>query len=276
MLAPNLRVRVFLLGLLLLVAGLMIGCGEAEPTPTAVALATAVPPTATATHTPPPTATPTDVPTETPSPTPTETPTETPSPTATATATATHTPTPTPSNTPEPTETPTPVNTPTNTPIPPTLTPAVPPSPSPAPTVETVTVYYISNPNDILGVFPVRPFDAAALKNNMNRMRQSLLTMQGNIDGARNGDATACNNYVAAYDSIRFSGVFYEDVPGDWQNIDTVYFISFIYSLDRTRPAYLSCKDAGTVDQFNYGLAVQTLNETLAFLTPAINEAAGK
>ena len=270
MTAPNLRVRLFLLGLFLLLAGLTIGCGEAEPSPTAVALATAVP----ATNTAEPTAVPTDIPTETPSPTPTETPTETPSPTATATETPTntptHTPTSTPSHTPEPTETPTPANTATNTPIPVTLTP------SPVPTLDVVTVYYISNPNDILGVFPVRVFDEEGIKNNMNRMRQSLLTMQGNIDGARNGDATACANYVAAYDSIRSSGVFYEEIPGDWQNIDAVYFVSFIYSLDRTRPAYLSCQNAGTVDQFNYGLAVQALGETLAFLTPAINEAAAK
>jgi hypothetical protein len=272
--APSWRTPAHWLAYILLV-GLMLGCSEATPAPTAVALATDIPATstplptatatATATHTPEPTATATETPTETP--TATATPTATPTATATPTTIPTETPTATPSNTPAPTATPRPIN---------TATPDVPPTPSPAPTADTVTVYYISNPNDILGVFPVRTFDAASMKSNLNRMRQSLLTMQSNINGARDGDAAACSSYVSAYDTIRSSGVFYEDIPGDWQNIDTVYFLSFIYSLDRTRPAYLSCKDAGQVDQFNYGLAFTAIEQTLAFLTPAVNEAAAK
>lgn len=136
-----------------------------------------------------------------------------------------------------------------------------------------ITVYYISNPNDILGVFPELPFDAAGLKSNMNNIYYSLQTMRANIDGAKAGDAASCTSYVSAYNNILYSGVFYKDVPGDWQEIDFVYFLSFIYSLDRTRPAYLSCVNAGKVDDFNYGLAVTAINDTITFMTPALNSA---
>lgn len=136
-----------------------------------------------------------------------------------------------------------------------------------------ITVYYISNPNDILGVFPELPFDAAGLKANMNNIYYSLQTMRGSIDGAKAGDQASCDTYVGAYNNILYSGVFYKDVPGDWVDIDAVYFISFIFSLDRTRPAYLSCVNSGAVDDFNYGLAVQTIDQTVSFMTPALNQA---
>ncbi len=249
-------------------------CSKDETAPTAVAevveaaTETAVPPTDT------PIPTHTAVPTATPSPTPE--PTDTPVPTDTATPTATPSPTAEPTET--PTETPTAV--PTDTPLPPTAVPVV-NTPVPAATAtpeasdenEMITVYYISNPNDILGVFPELPFDSEGLKSNMNNISRSLQTMRGNIDGAHAGDQAACDTYVGAYNNILYSGVFYKDVPGDWENIDFVYFISFIYSLDRTRPAYLSCVDSGKVDDFNYSLALQTLDETISFLTPSLNEA---
>jgi hypothetical protein len=159
---------------------------------------------------------------------------------------------------------------------PPTPTPA-PPQPTATPEqVDTVTLFYQSNPNDVLGTFPVYEFDAQALYNNMVRVRNNLQTMQSVIGAARDGDAAACQTYVNAYNGILFSGVFYENVPPDWQEIDAAYFISFIFSLDRTRPAFLSCRDSGTVDQFNYNLAVQTISETLAFFTPYVNAAAAK
>jgi hypothetical protein len=100
--------------------------------------------------------------------------------------------------------------------------------------------------------------------------------MREAIPGVRTGDAAACASYIASYESILYSGVFYDDVPGDWQNIDLVYVLSFIYSLDRTRPAYLSCVNAGQVDDFNANLAFTTIEQTLNVLNPAIAEAAGK
>jgi hypothetical protein len=259
---------------ILAIVGLLIfgaACSGDEAAPTAVAevveaaTETPVPPT----DTPVPTATesPTAVPTATETPVP---PTETPSPTATPTATQTDTPEPT--ETAVPTETPIPA---TNTAVPIINTPVPAATATPEESGENgpITVYYISNPNDILGVFPELPFDSEGLKANMNNINGSLQTMQGNIDGAHNGDQASCDAYVAAYNNILYSGVFYKDVPGDWKDIDAVYFISFIYSLDRTRPAYLSCVNAGKVDDFNYGLAVQTLNQTVAFMTPSLNAA---
>lgn len=263
--------RFILIGLFLLLLGAACGNEEATPTPTAVAEVAEEP-----TETPvPPTDTP--EPTETPVPTDTPEPTETPSPTNTAT--------PIPTDTPEPTDTPTatatPTAVPTNTPAPVVNTPA--PTATPEPEegdeegddgeVEMITVYYISNPNDILGVFPELPFDPEGLKANMNNIHRSLQTMRGSIDGAHGGDQASCDTYVGAYNNILYSGVFYKDVPGDWEEIDFVYFLSFIYSLDRTRPAYLSCVNAGTVDDFNYSLALTALDQTLAFLTPALNQA---
>jgi hypothetical protein len=243
--------------LLLTLALLLVACGE-EAAPTEVAVApTEVP----ATETPEPTDTPTPGPTDTPSPTPTDTATPTPEPTDT----------PTPTDTPEPTDTPTPTNTPG-----PTWTPAPPTATATPEVVDTITIYYASNPSDILGVFPVLPFDGQAMYNNMVRMRDSLYAMQGALDGALAGDAAACANYVAAYNNILYSGVFYDNVPPDWQEIDSIYLLSFIYSLDRTRPAYLSCVDAGKVDEFNYGLARQSIDQVLSILPQAIDAAAAK
>jgi hypothetical protein len=161
---------------------------------------------------------------------------------------------------------------------------APPPTPTPAPVVPTatpeppeyITLFYVSNPNEVLGVFPVRTFDGNALFDNMIRMRNALYTMRNNLDGAASGDAAACNSYVAAYDTIRNAGVFYEDVPGDWENIDFAYYLSFVYSLDRTRPAYLSCVNSGQVDSFNRGLASQAIDQVLNLLLPTLDEAGAK
>jgi hypothetical protein len=243
--------------------------------------ATPVPPTPTleptATPTPEPTPTPTSEPTPTPTPEPTPTPTPEPTPTPTPEPTPTPTPEPTPTPTPEPTPEPTPTPRPTAPPQP-TAPPesTVTPTPEEEEEPETIVVYYVSNPNDILGVFPVQPFDAQTLYNHMAHIRSSLYTMRDNIDGAHGGDANACAAYVAAYETVLYSGVFFEDVPGDWEAIDQAYFISFIYSLDRTRPAYLSCVNAGRVDDFNYSVAYTTIQETLNFLSPFVDQAAAK
>ncbi|MBK7178932.1 MAG: hypothetical protein IPH82_17425 [Chloroflexi bacterium] len=235
-------------------------------------------PTATpeSTSTPVPTAT--LAPTNTPTTIPTETPTATPEPTQTPTATPrpTQTPTATPVDTPEPTLTPKPTSLPQATAVP------QPSQPTVAPTTEAeveesfVTIYYISNPNDILGNFPEKPFDADELRSHMVNIQSSLNRMQSNLDAAKGGDAAACSNYVSAYNNILYSGTFYKDVPGDWQEIDFIYFISFVYSLDRTRPAYLACVNGGDMGDFNYGLAYSAIGETLNILNPAIVSAYAK
>ncbi len=137
-------------------------------------------------------------------------------------------------------------------------------------------MYYASNPSEALGTFPVRPFDANALYANMLNVQAGLNGMRAAIPGAQSGDPAACADYIASYQSILNNGVLYSDVPEDWQNIDLVYVVSFIYSLDRTRPAYLSCVNAGQVDEFNANLAWTTIEETLNILNPAIAEAAAK
>lgn len=240
--------------------------------------------------------------TNTPSPEPSETPTLEPTntptfePTETFTPESTDTPEPTDTPTPEPTETEEPTATLVPTDVPTLTSTPVPASEEPAPTAapadesaegeegedgeeeepEFLTIYYLSNPSEILGVFPVEEFDADALRTNMSNNQYALNTMKANLDGALAGDATACSNYVGAYNNILYSGVFYEPVPAGWENIDAVYFYSFVYALDRTRPAYLSCVDSGKVDEFNYSLALTTIEEALSVLNPAINEAYAK
>lgn len=139
-----------------------------------------------------------------------------------------------------------------------------------------ITLYYRADPNEVLGVFPEYPFDAEAMYGHMINMGKSLATMQAALDGARKGDENSCNAYVGAYDVILTAGTFYEDVPGDWGDIDLRYMVSFIYSLDRTRPAYLSCKESGRVDDFNYSLAWRTIDQVWTVLNPAIDAAASK
>lgn len=262
--------------LILLILNLT-GCGpsEAELAATATQVAHVIFATQTAEA---PTFTPTPTATSTSTNTPTSTPTETP--TATATPTQTPTPTLTPSPTNTPTETPLPTDTPTATTTP-TPKPTLEPQPTTPPTAESsgsdyVTIYYRSNPNEVLGVFPERPFDGKALYNNMVRMQHSINAMRGALDGAGRGDAASCATYTQSYEAILNSGVFYSDVPGDWQDIDFAYVVSFIYSLDRTRPAYLSCVNSGIVDSFNLGLAMTAMDDTLSLLNPATAAAAAK
>ena len=266
-----------LCSILVLLALNLAGCGpsEAELSAQATQVAHDIFATQTAQA---PTFTPTATTTPTATNTPTATPTETP--TATATPTDTPTPTLTPSPTNTPTETPVPTDTPTPT-LTPTPKPTSPPQPTATATAEFsgsdfVTTYYRSNPNEVLGVFPERPFDGKALYDNMVRMQQSINAMLSALDGAGKGDAASCATYTQSYESILNSGVFYSDVPGDWQDIDLAYVLSFIYSLDRTRPAYLSCINSGMVDSFNLILAMQAMNDTLSLLNPATAAAAAK
>lgn len=153
--------------------------------------------------------------------------------------------------------------------------PTPPPAPPPAPPTdeETVTIYYASNPDEVLGVFPVRNFNARDFYGNLQRLRAGLETMKNTLDGTLRGDAGACASYIAAYEGILRSGVFYENVPAEWQEADLRYFLSFVYALDRTRPAYLSCQNAGRVDQFNYGLALDAVFDAINVVDPAIRNA---
>lgn len=231
-----------------------------------------------------PTVTPTGTPTSTPTstPTPTNTATATPTPTHTATATETPTSTPTHTATPTPTNTATPeptaTATPTETPKPrPTATPTPTITPTPTATLEPVTLYYRSNPKEALGTFPARYFNAQELYQNMTNLNKYLPIMQGALNGVTGSDsANACQIYTNAYEAILNSGVFYENVPDDWKEIDMWYVLSFIYSLDRTRPAYLSCKNSGKVDEFNKNLAWQAIDLTSQVLGAALAEAKAK
>ncbi|MCA9962755.1 MAG: hypothetical protein KC423_00875, partial [Anaerolineales bacterium] len=90
------------------------------------------------------------------------------------------------------------------------------------------------------------------------------------------GDAAACAAYVQGYNNILYGTRFFDEVPANWQDIDSLYVLLFIYSLDRTRPAYLSCANSGRIDDFNYSLAYTTINDTLEVLNPTVQSAASR
>lgn len=139
--------------------------------------------------------------------------------------------------------------------------------------IDFITLFYVSNPDDILGVFPVVFFDAELLYARMVYNQFQLNKMKSNIDGALAADQAACDRFEDGYESIKDKGLFFVDIPQDWQDLDAIYFLTFIVTLDGTRPAYLSCFDSGSVASFNYGLAVTTINDVLNVLDPSVDEA---
>src|SRR5690606_41801923 len=76
------------------------------------------------------------------------------------------------------TATPAATNTPANTPTPVNTLPPPPPTNTPEPTATAtpeegeepgvLVIYYASNPSEVLGVFPVRPFDADRKSTRLN------------------------------------------------------------------------------------------------------------
>lgn len=139
---------------------------------------------------------------------------------------------------------------------------------------ETITLFYLSNPSDVLGTFPLQPFDANVMYNEMLAIRSNLETMRGAISALAGGDNAACNSYINGYNNILYSAVFFNDVPPAWAEIEFLYELSFIYALDRSRPAYLSCLNAGSVDEFNRSLAFSSIEDALSVLNPIIDRTA--
>lgn len=174
---------------------------------------------------------------------------------------------------------------PASGPWPPGCTPSGSPAPTPgddtpppdSPAAEepigVITLVYNSDPDEVLGVFPVYEFNAETLVLRMIFNELALIEMRANLDGALSGDQAACDNYEQAYEIMKASGGFYVDVPSEWRGIYSTYVNSFIVGLDRTRPAYLACLNDGQVNQFNYGLAFTAINDALNQLTPAIDQA---
>jgi hypothetical protein len=133
-----------------------------------------------------------------------------------------------------------------------------------------VVVYYLSNPDEILGVFPILDFDAEWLYNDMLWMKEGIDMMLGALDGASRGDRAACGHFLHGYEMVFDSGAWYENVPAEWAEADARFYTALIWTLDRTRPAAISCDEAGRVDPFNYGLAMQSLHQAQNVLNPAI------
>ena len=147
---------------------------------------------------------------------------------------------------------------------------------SPAPPyeiIDSIPIYYVSNSNELIGTFPIIRFRSELLVENMQFNQTMLHKMRNNLDSAASGDQASCDRYKDAYEAIKENGIFFADVPVEWEELYFTYFLTFVYSLDRTRPAYLSCIDSGRIDDFNRDLAHQTINETLDILNPAVDAA---
>ncbi|MGB1249274.1 MAG: hypothetical protein ACPG8W_01465 [Candidatus Promineifilaceae bacterium] len=142
--------------------------------------------------------------------------------------------------------------------------------------IDFITIYYVSDPNEIIGVFPVILFNAELMTASMIFNWVNLNIMRDNLNNAASGDQAACDLYEDSYEAIKETAIFFVGIPGDWAELDLIYFNTFISSLDRTRPAYLSCFDAGRIDDFNRDLARLNIDETLPVMENAIKAALAK
>ena len=152
---------------------------------------------------------------------------------------------------------------------------SVPPPLADIDVIDYVTADYVSN-NEVIGVFPVVRFDANLMMTRMRFNQHNLYVMRSRLEGASRGDQAACDQYEDAYEAIKETAIFFVDIPAEWQDLDSRYYVTFLFTLDRTRVAYLSCFDSGYINGQNVSFAYEAIDDTLEVLNPAILEAANK
>jgi hypothetical protein len=117
------------------------------------------------------------------------------------------------------------------------------------------------------------PFNASALRDNMNFVRSQIEQMGGVLDRLYNGQGGRCSEYLAYYNAITTSPT-YDGVPTEWQNIYNDYIFAVENTLATNDALKIICTDGGgTVTQLNYGAARQGINNSLDRLIPAIEAA---
>ncbi len=124
---------------------------------------------------------------------------------------------------------------------------------------------------------PVRPapipFDAAALRDNMNNAQWVLEQMGGLLDRLVNGSTATCVEYEEYYRQLVGSAA-YRDVPGDWQGVYNEYNFAVENGYNTNSGVFSLCEHGGGgLNPQAYGDARSGVNNSLDRLIPAINMA---
>lgn len=124
---------------------------------------------------------------------------------------------------------------------------------------------------------PVRPapvpFEVNALKGSMNTVRSNIEQAGGLLDRIYNGSRETCGEYQNYYDALIQSPVC-EGVPGEWQGIYNEYLFAVENFLATNQPIDSLCdQGGGVINNLDYGVARQGINNSLDRLIPAIEQA---
>ena len=122
---------------------------------------------------------------------------------------------------------------------------------------------------------PVRqanqPFNADALKGNMNTLRSNIEQMGGLLDRLIRGSRETCSEFMGYY---RFAATtpFYDGVPEDWAYFHNEYQFAAERVTETSEAIFITCnRGNGAVTELNYGVARSGVNEAMARLGPAVD-----
>ena len=117
------------------------------------------------------------------------------------------------------------------------------------------------------------PFDASALRDNMNNVRSILEQMGGLLDRLANGQTQTCLEYEDYYRRLS-QGALYHSIPEGWQGVYNEYVFAIEHGLGTNDGIYSLCQNGGgSPTQQSYGTARQGINQSLDRLRPAIDTA---
>lgn len=100
--------------------------------------------------------------------------------------------------------------------------------------------------------------------------RDRLEIMRDSLEKMRSKNPEQCRIFEANYRLIRSDETEFDDVTEEWQGIADYYADSHEFVVDRVRPAFLSCLQSDEVAEFNFGLAAESIYDTLQELNDII------
>ncbi|MCL4264766.1 MAG: hypothetical protein KJ069_16200 [Anaerolineae bacterium] len=116
------------------------------------------------------------------------------------------------------------------------------------------------------------PFNASALRDNLNFVRSQIEQMGGVLDRLYNGEPGKCSEYLGYYHTVLTSPT-YDGIPTEWQTIYNEYVFAVENVLATNDALRGLCVDGGRVTQHNYGVGRQGINISLERVIPAIEAA---
>lgn len=117
------------------------------------------------------------------------------------------------------------------------------------------------------------PFQAAALRDNMQYVRSQIEQMGGVLDRLYNGEPGKCTEYQGYYNNL-IRSTTYDGVPAEWQGIYNDYIFAVENTIATNEGLNSLCSSGGGgVTQQNYGAGRQGINASLERLVPAIEAA---